>query len=165
METRNPAPNPRYSVRRTGSRCIRCWELEPVKAIPQFQQRPSEAPPRPRRAKPAKQGFPTAKDLVARFLFSRADEQANLTDKAGNEAYGIEFLIATVPDPINSRLPNFFDSFAESIGSAAEAAGYTLDRFALPWMEKSDGDQKSPPLRRQTLYGFRAGSDSFSQPP
>ena len=32
---------------------------------------------------PAKEEFPGAKDLVARFLFSRADEQANPTGKAG----------------------------------------------------------------------------------
>lgn len=113
---------------------------------------------------PANPGFPSAKDLVAKFLFSRGDEHANLPDKVRNEAYNIEFLIATVPDPIDSRLPNFFDSFAESIGSAAEAAHYTLDSFALPWMEANDGDQKRPPLWRQTLYDSVPGLILFRNP-
>ena len=116
----------------------------------------------------AKQEFPGAKDLVARFLFSRTSEQANAAGKAADEPYSIEFLIATVPDPVNSRLPNFFDSFAESIESAAEAAGYTLDRFALPWTEEGEKGQKSPPLWRHTLYDsvpglilFRGGQKLF----
>ena len=100
---------------------------------------------------PAKQEFPGAKDLVARFLFSRAYEEVNPTGKSANERCSIEFLIATVPDPVNSRLPNFFDSFAESIESAAGAAGYTLDRFALPWKVEGDSSQKNPPLWRQIL--------------
>jgi len=111
----------------------------------------------------AVQGFPTAKDIVARFLFSHTDAHGSLTGNVGSEAYEIEFLIATAPDPIVSRLPNFFDSFAESIGSAAEAAGYTLDRFALPWME-SDKDQKASSLWKQTLGESAPGLILFRNP-
>jgi hypothetical protein len=113
---------------------------------------------------PAQQGFPSARDLVSWFLFSRADQQATATEKAVDGAYSIEFLVATVPDPIDSRLPNFFDSFAESIGRATEAAGYTLDRFALPWMEESDKDQKAPSLWRQTLGESVPGLILFRNP-
>ena len=115
-------------------------------------------------AKPVKPEFPSAEDLVSSFLFSRAGEKANPADKAANQAYGIEFLIATVPDPIDSRLPNFFDSFAESIGSAAEAAGYTLDRFALPWMEEGDKGENGPALGRHTLAESVPGLILFRDP-
>ncbi len=112
----------------------------------------------------AKQEFPGAKDLVAEFLFSRPDEAANPSGQAANQAYGIEFLIATVPDPIDSRLPNFFDSFAESIGSAAEAAGYALDRFVLPWKEESGKSQSEAPLDRQLLAESHPGLILFRNP-
>ena len=113
---------------------------------------------------PAKQEFPGAKDLVARFLFSRASEQANPAGQAVNERYSIDFLIATVPDPVDSRLPNFFDSFAESIESAAGAAGYASDRFALPWGAESDSGQEKPPLWRRTLYDSVPGLILFRDP-
>ena len=113
---------------------------------------------------PAQQEFPGGKDLVARFLFSRASDQENLADQAVNEKYIIEFLIATVPDPIDSRLPSFFDSFAESIESAAGAAGYALDRFALPWGVEGDSSQEKPPLWRLTLYDSVPGLILFRNP-
>jgi hypothetical protein len=113
---------------------------------------------------PAKQEFPGAKDLVARFLFSHAYDQANPAGKAAHEQCSIEFLIATVPDPVDSRLPNFFDSFAESIESAAGAAGYALDRFALPWITEGDSGQEKPPLWRPTLYDSVPGLILFRDP-
>ena len=64
---------------------------------------------------PAHQGFPTAKDLVARFLFSSEGGQAAPSGHPLQAPYAIEFLIATVPDPVSSRLPHFFDSFVESL--------------------------------------------------
>ena len=111
-----------------------------------------------------KQEFPNAKDIVSRFLFSQAGGPANPAEKAGTEQYSIELLLATVPDPIDSRLPNFFDSFVESIGSAAEASGYTLDRFAFPWTEAEVTGQKSHPLWRQTIYDSDPGLILFRNP-
>ena len=163
METRNPAPivislfaalAVMYPV--LGVRAPESNPRIPQKTFRGTSQTPSE--------EPAQQSFPTARDLVGWFLFSRADQQATATDKAVGGAYSIEFLVATVPDPIDSRLPHFFDSFAESIGSAAEAAGYNLDRFALPWMEEGDKDQKSPPLWSQTLYESVPGLILFRNP-
>jgi hypothetical protein len=115
-------------------------------------------------AEPGKQDFPTAVDLVARFRFTQPDEAASSTNQPGNEAYHIEFLIATAPDPIDSRLPNFFDSFAESIGSAAEATGYTLDRFAMPWMEEGDNGSRSSPAWRPAPYESVPGLILFRNP-
>jgi len=100
----------------------------------------------------ANREFPSVKDLIAHFLSSRVGERATPAEMSASAAYRIEFLIATVPDPIDSRLPNLFDSFVESIGSATEATGYTLDRFALPWMEEIDSGEKRPLPWRQTLY-------------
>ena len=111
-----------------------------------------------------KQEFPNAKDIVSRFLFSQAAGPTNPAEKAGTEQYSIELLLATVPDPIDSRLPNFFDSFVESIASAAEASGYTLDRFAFPWTEAVETGQKSQPLWRQTIYDSNPGLILFRNP-
>ena len=78
----------------------------------------------------------------------------------GRTGYAIEFLIATVPDPVSSRLPHFFDSFVESLESAAEASGYTLDRFALPWLEKGKGPVTTSPVASNPLR-FCPRPDSF----
>ena len=88
----------------------------------------------------------------------------NPAEKAGMQQYSMELLIATVPDPIDSRLPNFFDSFVESIGSAAEATGYALDRFAFPWAAENETGQKRLPLWRQTLYDSVPGLILFRNP-
>lgn len=45
----------------------------------------------------------------------------------------LDFLIATVPDPVVSRLDYTFDRYFDAIQRAIEAAGYRLDRFDLPW--------------------------------
>jgi len=111
-----------------------------------------------------KQEFPNAKDIVSRFLFSQAAGPANPAEKAGTPQYSIELLLATVPDPIDSRLPNFFDSFVESISSAAEASGYTLDRFAFPWTEADVTGQKNQPLWRQAIYDSDPGLILFRNP-
>ncbi|MGD0124376.1 MAG: hypothetical protein ABSF46_03380 [Terriglobia bacterium] len=111
-----------------------------------------------------KQGFPTAKDMVARFLFSQAAGQASPAEKAGVQPYSIELLVATAPDPIDSRLPNFFDSFVESIASAAEATDYTSDRFAFPWTAEAETGQKSRSLWRETLHDSVPGLILFRNP-
>lgn len=96
--------------------------------------------------RPAKLDFPTAKDLVAQFLFASGGNQAASSSDSEEPAYDIKFLIATVPDPISSRLPRFFDSFIESLENAAQASGYTIDRFALPWFGKRNGPGDDIPL-------------------
>ena len=109
-------------------------------------------------------GFPSAKDLVSEFLFSGAGDQATSPGHQPEPAYRIELLIATVPDPVSSRLPYFFDGFAESLESAAEASGYTLDRFALPWLEKGDSGHDNTPSWHQTLYETVPGLILFRDP-
>ena len=110
---------------------------------------------------PARLGFPTAKDLVAAFLFSSEGDQAASSGHPSEAPYRIEFLIATVPDPVSSRLPHFFDSFVESLENAAEASGYTPDRFALPWLERGNGAGDNVPRVASNTLRVRARPDSF----
>ena len=117
----------------------------------------------PERA-PTRQEFPTAKELVAKFLFSGEEGQAEPSGHPSPAPYAIEFLIATVPDPVSSRLPHFFDSFVESLESAAEASGYTPDRYALPWREKGNRAGDEVPRWRQTLYDTVPGMILFRDP-
>jgi hypothetical protein len=120
--------------------------------------------PESQEGEPANREFPGAKDLVAQFLYSQEEKAADASAHPTGATYDIDFLVATVPDPASSRLPNFFDSFTESIESAAEAAGYTLDRFALPWVEKDAGGHESTPRWRKTLYDSIPGLILFRNP-
>jgi hypothetical protein len=52
----------------------------------------------------------------------------------------IRFLIATVPDPKRTHLALYFDRSVESIISAAEASGYTLEQFWVPWSSQAEHD-------------------------
>src|SRR5262249_1602956 len=45
----------------------------------------------------------------------------------------IKFLVATVPDPKDTRLDHQFDRGLDAIRRGIEVAGYTFDRFWLPW--------------------------------
>src|SRR5262245_13958039 len=45
----------------------------------------------------------------------------------------IEYLIATVPDPKDTRLDHQFDRALDAIRRGIESAGYAFDRFWLPW--------------------------------
>jgi hypothetical protein len=47
--------------------------------------------------------------------------------------YEIEYLIATIPDPKDSRLDHLFDRDLDAIQRAIEAAGYVFDRHSLLW--------------------------------
>src|ERR1019366_7585019 len=112
----------------------------------------------------AKNSFPTAKDLVSEFLFRGGVDQAASSGGQTKPGYTIDLLIATVPDPVSSRLPHFFDSFVESLESAAEASGYTLDRFALPWLEKGNSAGDYVPSWRHTLYETVPGLILYRDP-
>jgi len=47
--------------------------------------------------------------------------------------YRLRFLITTVPDPFHSSMTMEYDRTLESIERAAAFAGYTIDRYWLPW--------------------------------
>ncbi len=113
---------------------------------------------------PAQGNFPGARDLVSQFLFRDNGEPATGPNPASVPGYSIEFLIATVPDPVESRLPRFFDSFVESIQRAAEAAGYTIDRFALPWPVSGRETSEAAPNLPEQLYDSQPGLMLFRDP-
>src|SRR5262245_1698337 len=58
-----------------------------------------------------------------------------LSSKASERlGYGeIEYLIATVPDPIDTRLDHLFDRALDAIRRAIGSADYLFDRYWLPW--------------------------------
>ena len=112
----------------------------------------------------AQADFPTASDLVSQFLFRDHGGSTTTSNPAATSAYSIEFLIATVPDPVESRLPRFFDSFIESMQRAAEAAGYTIDRFALPWPATGKEYSDAVPYGHQHLYDSQPGLMLFRDP-
>ncbi len=45
----------------------------------------------------------------------------------------LDFLVATIPDPKESRLDHLFDGNLGGIQRALEAAGYVFDQYWLPW--------------------------------
>jgi hypothetical protein len=54
------------------------------------------------------------------------------------EKHDLDFLIATVPDPIDSSLGYMFDRHVSAIQLAGQAAGYVPDRFDLPWRDREE---------------------------
>lgn len=46
---------------------------------------------------------------------------------------GLDFIVATFPDPVASRLDYTFDRYVDALQRGIEVAGYRLDRFDLPW--------------------------------
>ena len=112
----------------------------------------------------AQANFPTASNLVSQFLLRDHGGPTTNTNSAGSSADSIEFLIATVPDPVESRLPRFFDSFIESVQRAAEAAGYTIDRFALPWPASGRESPDAIPYGHKQPYDSQPGLMLFRDP-
>jgi hypothetical protein len=71
----------------------------------------------------------------------------------------VEYLIATVPDPKDSRLDHQFDRYLGAIQRAIAAADYTFDRHSLPWDKNRvpapgglPTDQKTPQTPPKHLY-------------
>ena len=56
-------------------------------------------------------------------------------ERTKTEDAGMVFLIATVPDPLGTHLSIYFDRAIESIQNAASTAGYSFDRYWVPWRD------------------------------
>jgi hypothetical protein len=77
-----------------------------------------------------------AKRILCEF-FGYPGPGEDLRDKTDRRyRYQLDFLIVTIPDPLDSRLPYLFDRNLSSIQRAAEADHFLLDRFDLPWIEE-----------------------------
>ena len=51
----------------------------------------------------------------------------------GGAPYEVKFVIATVPDPIDSHLAPSFDRAVDAIQRGLQSTGLTLDRYSMPW--------------------------------
>ena len=61
----------------------------------------------------------------------------------------LDYLIATIADPINSHLPLLFDRYVESIQRAAQATGYRFDRYYFPWEQEVAREEPDLEKRRK----------------
>jgi hypothetical protein len=52
---------------------------------------------------------------------------------AAAEGYDLEFLVALVPDPVDSHLAYRFDEALDGLQRAVAQSGYLFDRVSLPW--------------------------------
>jgi hypothetical protein len=76
-------------------------------------------------------------------------EIAKITALAGRKhksEIDIEFLIAIVPDPIDSRLAYWFDRAMDAIEDAIESNQWNLDHFWLPWYPSGQQPEAGKPL-------------------
>jgi hypothetical protein len=78
----------------------------------------------------------------------------------------LQFLIATIPDPVNSQLVLDFDRILEAIQWAAQDAGYFDDQFWIPWdttpLASSNLDDKNSELMLRQIRESQPGLQIFS---
>jgi len=94
---------------------------------------------------------PDLRTILRRYLDDRDPKGlAKLDALDPRRRIEVESLIAIVPDPIESRFGDVFDSLLESLQRAAEAAGFVLGPFDLAWN------------REPAATGLKAQADSAS---
>jgi len=74
------------------------------------------------------------------------------------KGWKFRFLIATVPDPVDSGFPYLFDQMVEALQRALEVDNYIIDRAWLPWQPgsvKKKQSEKRPQERLPGLILFR----------
>jgi len=76
-----------------------------------------------------------------------------------SEEYDLQFLVATLPDPVTTRLSLSFDRSVEAIGAAAQRCGFYFDHYWLPWQAsgaaQAGGDTSQDLRVNQILDQFR----------
>src|SRR6267378_2684728 len=73
----------------------------------------------------------------------------------------VQFIIATVPDPIDSQLSYIFDRNIDIIQRSFSTNKYSLDRFWLPWahdLSKARNEDEVCRTRAPGIMVFRSGS-------
>jgi hypothetical protein len=85
-------------------------------------------------------------------------------DKQGSDKYDIEYMIATLPDPKDSRFDHLFDRYQDAIQRAIGRAGYIFDRYWLPWDRSrtaapvvSPTDPRAPQMAMATRHLYEPG--------
>jgi hypothetical protein len=101
-------------------------------------------------------GNQTAKEgpgLASRDFFRSAAEHdkevaiADMIASVGTEQSQLEFLLATVPDPLHTRLGLATDTSIQAIQRAAALAGWDFATQWLPWNDSVNQDEKDPAKR------------------
>ncbi|HKQ78342.1 MAG TPA: hypothetical protein VJ810_31875, partial [Blastocatellia bacterium] len=97
---------------------------------------------------------------IKAILNSSKREHPAVADYKNN----IEYLIATVPDPKDSRLDHMFDRYLDVIERAIERADYTFDSYWLPWDRSKapativlSSDTKTPQMATATRHLYEPG--------
>jgi hypothetical protein len=104
------------------------------------------------------------KNLRGDYCRVKSIRDLNKIDDMAPAEYKIEYLIATVPDPKDSRLDYMFDRYLDVIQLAIGEAGYTFDHYWLPWDRSRTAapvglpaDPKSPQMAMATRYLYDPG--------
>jgi hypothetical protein len=117
----------------------------------------SEGLPEAHRKSKAPVDFSRAEDVAA-----CAGEESCLAElrqyfgvSSEDHRYQFEFLIATVPDPVHTRLSVYTDATIQALQKAAEAADWEFATQWLPWYDIPDSDEKEPAQRRKSRLEVR----------
>ncbi len=96
--------------------------------------------------------------------FKRAEAiRDELKDLGYSRNVGV--LLATLPDPQDSRFARLFDDMLSAVRIAIERVGYVDDRFFDPWRPDVVGDDQRPLRREQpTTLIFRSGEPHKVEP-
>jgi hypothetical protein len=86
----------------------------------------------------------TAESLLVRY-YGGALADPNQPLPRRNDS--LQAIIALVPDPIDSHLDYKFDAYVESFRRAFGAAGFSPDRFWLPWVHEDTSGDQGPTFR------------------
>jgi hypothetical protein len=77
-----------------------------------------------------------ARKILSDFFGRPRSRQSSQRESDPRDLYALDFVIVTIPDPLDSRLPYLFDRNLGSIQRAVEADHFVLDRLDLPWLEE-----------------------------
>src|ERR1700739_1342414 len=100
--------------------------------------------------------------LVDQYLYGNSDHP---NSTSGSQAWRlpphIQFIVATLPDPLHTHLNLQFDRTIEAIQQAAQDEGYTYDSSWLPWKQSAEGyssrsdeiEEEKETLRRENCPG------------
>jgi heme exporter protein D len=81
--------------------------------------------------------WPRGPEMVREFLDVPPQGEPQWPENDRRQKTRIDFLIATLPDPVESGLPHQFDRLFSSVQSALQGASsqFVLTSFDMPWME------------------------------
>ena len=159
METASPL------VRITFFACIAAVAAAFLRA-PAQQAAPETTRTPPQTAAPAAAPTGTGMQLLCAYAGSAPSDPAapDARSLLADIAHGttLDFLIATVPDPVDSHLDWAFDQQLDSLRRAHETAGYVVDGYWLPWSSDpalSDAEREANRAQRPGAILFRRDVD------